>query len=667
MDNEKYGIELDLVWDKFKNKIQQVKSTFKGLSNEKINLNANTAQIEYLKRQIGDLTADLQVNAKTHFWNDTETAKAKAKLEKLTNQYNKLISKQNEVGVTAVKSSNNISKSINKMTSKIRRFGLSLLSVRSIFSLVSRASSAYLAQDTALANRLQSVWTNLGALLSPIIEGIVNILAKAVKYIAIFIKALTGVDLLARATAKSMKGTAGSAKALNKALAGFDELNNLDTDAGGGAGGDIGLGGLEDVAINMALVEKLKTAFIQLKEILRQVWESAPVQAFVDFATTYGQFLFDYWSSLGSNLWENLKMTWENISGDVGIALDNMSLLWTTFWSDLSTGIQTWGQPIINGVTKIFNSIWKDAIDPAIKIITKAWADFSGILLDLWNQYGKPLVDNIGEFVTTTIALFQKIWDDILAPIITPFLEMLSELWDKHLKGVVEEVGGFVMELINDALEIYNKFIAPIVSALIDKLAPVFAYIGSLISGVMGTVLGVISDVIGGIIKIFKGIIEFITGVFTGNWKKAWKGVRDIFSGIISGLAGIFKAPINLIIDGINAFTRGLNKIKIPDWVPGVGGKGFNIAKIPKLSVGTNYVPEDQVAMIHKGEAVIPKKFNSKEYFANNDETNALLERVIEAIDNIEINPYTTVRDVGKASLNYINSKSRQLGESVVV
>jgi hypothetical protein len=88
---------------------------------------------------------------------------------------------------------------------------------------------------------------------------------------------------------------------------------------------------------------------------------------------------------------------------------------------------------------------------------------------------------------------------------------------------------------------------------------------------------------------------------------------------------------------------------------------------LPRLATGTNYVPEDQVAMIHKGEAVIPKKFNSREYFGGgNEETNSKLDDILTAIGNIEINPYTTIRDVGKASLSYINAKSRQLGESVV-
>ena len=61
-----------------------------------------------------------------------------------------------------------------------------------------------------------------------------------------------------------------------------------------------------------------------------------------------------------------------------------------------------------------------------------------------------------------------------------------------------------------------------------------------------------------------------------------------------------------------------MNKIKVPDWVPGLGGKGVNFPMIPKLNVGTNYVPNDGLAYIHKGEAVIPAKYN-KPYQPNTD------------------------------------------------
>ena len=57
------------------------------------------------------------------------------------------------------------------------------------------------------------------------------------------------------------------------------------------------------------------------------------------------------------------------------------------------------------------------------------------------------------------------------------------------------------------------------------------------------------------------------------------------------------------MIDQVNNLIRGLNKIKLPDWM---GGFGINIKEIPKLSVGLDYVPYDNFpALLHKGERVM--------------------------------------------------------------
>ena len=421
------------------------------------------------------------------------------------------------------------------------------------------------------------------------------------------------------------------AKKLKGTLAGFDEMNVLqdnssDDSGSGGAGavgGDMGFN-LDEYDAHLdwvnsktdEIAEKIKTAFGSVGEFLKttwdSVWNSEPVQSFVGAAQTYGQFLWDYWSTLGLDLVENISGTWGNVKGNMETYLGNMSTLWSTFWTDIQAGIEKWGQPIIDGVSKLFNSIWKDAIDPAVQFMTKLWADFSGILVELWNEHGKPLVDNIGEFVTNIIALFQKIWDNVLEPIVTPFLETLSWLWDKHIKGLVKNVGDFIGALVNGVLEIWNKFIQPIIMWLMDKLAPAWSFLSNLVIGVFGSIIAVVSDVIGGVIKVLRGVIDFIVGIFTGNWKKAWNGIKEIFKGIIDALAGIFKFPINLIIDAINSFIAGLNHIKIPDWVPVVGGKGLNIPKIPKLARG-GIIDSPTVAVVGEAgkEAVMPLERNT--------------------------------------------------------
>lgn len=104
-------------------------------------------------------------------------------------------------------------------------------------------------------------------------------------------------------------------------------------------------------------------------------------------------------------------------------------------------------------------------------------------------------------------------------------------------------------------------------------------------------VLDTADNIFRGLKDVFDGIIRFVKGVFTGNWKEAWEGIRQIVKGVADSLGGLFKFPINMIIAGMNTLIRGINKIKfdVPDWVPGIGGKqlGFSIPEIPRLAKGT--------------------------------------------------------------------------------
>lgn len=137
-------------------------------------------------------------------------------------------------------------------------------------------------------------------------------------------------------------------------------------------------------------------------------------------------------------------------------------------------------------------------------------------------------------------------------------------------------------------------------------LDPVFSKIGSAAKFVFGSILGgaiggaigrfgsmlsSVTSIAGGILRVFDGVIKFLTGVFTGNWRKAWNGVKDIFGGAFESLKALCKMPMNAVIGMINGAISGINKLglKIPDWVPGVGGKSFsvNIPKIPQLAKGT--------------------------------------------------------------------------------
>ena len=140
-----------------------------------------------------------------------------------------------------------------------------------------------------------------------------------------------------------------------------------------------------------------------------------------------------------------------------------------------------------------------------------------------------------------------------------------------------------------------------------DIAVEVFNFMGGYISNIFGGIIQNFQNFFDAGKKIFTGFIDFITGAFTGDWELAWKGVANIFGGILDGIAAMAKAPINGMIGLINGFLGGLNNIKIPKWVPGVGGKSFSISTLPYLADG-GHVLNGQAIVGEAGPELLTNK-----------------------------------------------------------
>ena len=72
-------------------------------------------------------------------------------------------------------------------------------------------------------------------------------------------------------------------------------------------------------------------------------------------------------------------------------------------------------------------------------------------------------------------------------------------------------------------------------------------------------------------------------------FKTLFNNIKNFLTNPLESIKSMFRNAFNWIIDKMNGVIGGLNKIKLPDWVPGLGGKGINIPKIPTLWKGSNY------------------------------------------------------------------------------
>ena len=232
------------------------------------------AQIKDLQNRVEDLskTLDSQMDIPIELrLSDEEREGVEAEVERLKNRIASLYKQarvENEKGKISFKE---IIKQFKKGEESLKRFALSLFSIQSIYRAASKASSAWLSQDTELANKLQSVWLGLGALISPILETISDWLLKALGYLNVFVKALSGgkIDFIAKANAKALEKQTKAQEKLNKATQEYDFdviRKQQDTSSVGTTNDAISMGSIDIPKLDERIIKKLEKFAKLLRE-----------------------------------------------------------------------------------------------------------------------------------------------------------------------------------------------------------------------------------------------------------------------------------------------------------------------------------------------------------------------------------------------------------------
>lgn len=446
----------------------------------------------------------------------------------------------------------------------------------------------------------------------PVFVKLVNILAQVVTAIAKFFGMLSGKSWSAQVSAakglnaekEALEGIGSAAEDASKSMASFDEINQITSNQASGGGGTSGAGASSGITPDFS---NLDLAEDKLNDILGIVgaiaagllaWKIASM--FTDslskiggialaaagaFALVY--FWLDAWNNgidmtnfLGmlaglAALAGGLAIAFGPIAAGIALVVGGLAMLVVGIKDVIDNGFTLENTlTIIAGLLAagigigLLTGSWIPLLIAGIASILVALVSFTGHGEDLINGL-KNVIDGFGKFFKGVFTGDMKL-----------AAEGAKQIWNG-----LKQTWNAIVNSIKDAWSAFINWL----KAKNPALAAIFETIGKLFS-----------DQYNAWKKILSGLITFLTGVFTGDWKKAWNGVLDILKGIWNLVIGTIEGGINFIIDGINLLISALNKIhfEIPDGVPLVGGKtiGINIppvsrVQLPRLASGAVIPP----------------------------------------------------------------------------
>lgn len=388
-------------------------------------------------------------------------------------------------------------------------------------------------------------------------------------------------------------GLIGRLKNLGKSLTTLGGIKNLLGGMGGIAGKILPI--VAVVAAVITVVQLLRKNFDKVREAVGRIFGDKGLEIFgkiVAAVTAAGDAIKNVFS--GGNM-DAARQKIESIFGAKGTAVfDGFIRAAQTVGSAIGSLVgfiaeQVLGVIVSDVIPGIVGGIQQAA--PVIMQIVQAIANFIAGIIPVIGGFIAgimPVISEIITFVQTNVfPIVQQIFSFIVSTVLPAIVSGVQ-----FLAATITAVLSAVLPVVQTVFTTIWNIIQPILQQIFTTVQAVLPSVLAIFQNVFNTIGGVVN----GLATVLSGLIQFITGVFSGNWGQAWEGIKSVFSGAWDALTSIVKGVINNIIGIINGAIAGLNSIKIPDWVPVVGGKGVNIPQLPTFARGTARTPSTFIA-----------------------------------------------------------------------
>lgn len=438
---------------------------------------------------------------------------------------------------SAKKFGDHISSSSERGIKKIAKMALAIFSVRSAYTFARKAADEYLQTNEYLSNQVQGIWNAIAQAVGPVVEKIIGYVVTLIGYVNAFIKALTGIDLVARGNAAALKKQASATNNVaketekaNRQLASFDEMNKLNSDSSDSDGGS-SVTNIPTLEIDSVDVDGIKEKFEKMLEPLKNAWSNYGEKFTESFNNALSNTL-----KLVKSIGKSFGEVWLNGTGEETCSLI-LQILTNVF-------------DIIGYITGGINEAWNTA-GLGTSIIQHVWDSFNDLL---------KIVKSVTDLLKYIVS--QIDWTSLLKIIesITGAFSGLLTIISRGLENIIvclmnadySGAGKALSETFKNAVEFIRDYIKNV-----DwfKLGYSIAeWVSNGIKNIMIFILsidwfGLLASVGTLAIEGLKSVLQFLAGIVGGYFKMAYETMCAVFSqdNVISYFTGVRDNIVNAL------------------------------------------------------------------------------------------------------------------------
>lgn len=452
-----------------------------------------------------------------------------------------------------------------------------------------RTSDGWANQTRVLALRFDALKASIGQGLINVLTPVIQLLNELMVYLQKAADAFrdftttifgdagdadTGVGGAATASAvlaDNIDTAAASATALKKSLAGFDKINVLsgssDSSSSASTGSsDSGIGVTEEEVEDTAdTTEKLSGSLDHVKKKLREIANITGLSGLWSDFITGVQSAKAGVDNVFSALSGAVQATKSNIAG-LGSSLTNTFLtisqtltsIWGSMWTTIAENFQSWTEENGEALSLFFEN-YILTFTELYTLISDMVGDIFADIKAWWEASGQPVFDGIIKAIGDVYAWILELWNGVIWPVVQKVIAIAKELWENTLRPIFQNLLGLLSDVGELFLVLWNNRVKPVVDKIIEIFGPVLSKLFQGIAEIFGNVVKTIGEKVNALISVFRGVIQFLTGVFSGDWDKAWSGLKKVaqgaWDGLVSGAKGAWNG-IKLVFSTLGSYFK---------------------------------------------------------------------------------------------------------------